>query len=826
MDNLTPTVGRPRGSIWRALQAEVVIWEGQVLLPGGDVDLAARLIATHQRLAFARGGALALEIPRDWLRPAPALLPDGEILFSISPHYGSESEKLKIVVRDGRRSAAHLVSLLTGNGVRPVVPGRPARYDLPRPMPTIGESALRRVTAEPVSTPPAPPPARPASKYVEKWEAAGVLPSISILDMDDFPPISENGGTAQPAQAVSDDDSGPPIRMLPPANTSRPRRDTSWNLEPITALSSRHARANRRNWAIRLSGLVLLLFAVTAFMAGGFPGTGPKVKDRIPAASELIGGNKPSPTVAPIVTPTDTPPARAAEDIHQQTQAPELTAEAIGVGGLTIFTGDVSATATLIPTNTPQPTATDTPTNTPLPTATNVPTHTPQPTATDVPTDTPTATPTPAPTATAITQQAAPAQPSIIEAPIDTATAVPTAINTATAPPEPTAITTPTTPPEPSATATREPTTVPSATTTGTASPTLTVAPTSTGTGAATSTATTTSTPTATPQFPPQAPGVSKDETPKQVVDRGPIRYTLTSAVRGAALPDLGLPVAPWGDWLVLVVDGVNWSDQPTSVAIDSMQLATIAPYDALSPLDTGTGVIAQFLGFDPAYGSGDQITFNPGQSHRFALVFTVQPDTTNYELWIGDTPINLDEALKTARPVVELGPAPGKPDLLSAQVVGVIDGDTIRVTSGGQTAEVSYSGITAPAGDACYAAEAKTANEQLVGGRTILLERQRFNSDGHGSLVRDVWVVQDDGSRILVSAELVAEGAATPSIRSPDSRFAGWLVANRDHATAAGAGLWGVCGGTTANAPVSNVVLLSSGFGARGWSGARRKDD
>jgi endonuclease YncB( thermonuclease family) len=350
---------------------------------------------------------------------------------------------------------------------------------------------------------------------------------------------------------------------------------------------------------------------------------------------------------------------------------------------------------------------------------------------------------------------------------------------------------------------------------------------TTTPTSAPTNTATPTATPSA-PAFPPQAPSVGKEETPQQVVDSGQIRYSLTSAVRGAELPELALPVAPWGDWVVLVVDGVNWSDQPTSVVMDNMQLATIAPFDSLSPLDTGTGAIAQFLGLDPAYGSGDQITFNPGESQRFALVFTVQPEATNFELWIGSTPINLDLALQAANPVVDLGPSPEKPGLLTAEVVGVIDGDSILVKADGETTNVSYNGIKAPVGSECYSAEAKAANKALVSGKTVQLERQRFNTDGHGGLVRDVWVVQDDGSRILVSAELVAEGAATPSIREPDTRFAGWLTANMDHASTAGAGLWGACGAdsTTAAAPNANAVLVSSEFGAWGWTSARWKDE
>jgi endonuclease YncB( thermonuclease family) len=842
MDNLTPAVGRPRGNVWRALQAEVIVWEGQVLLPGGEVDLAARLIVTHQRLAFARGGALALEIPREWLRPAPALLPDGEILFSISPIYGSEPDKLKIIVREGRRPAAHLVSLLTGNGVRPVVSGRPSTFDLPRPMPTVGEMALKRMTAEPISTPPSPPPARPASKHVEKWEAAGVLPSISILDMDDFPPIRENGGDAAATPSTDENDFAAPVRALPAALTSGPRRDTSWNLEPITALTSRHTRAGRRNWAIRLSGLVLLLFAITAFVAGGLPDSANHVTDRIPAASGLIGGNNPSPTSAPRTTPTNTPATKAAADSSVSNRAiptPNKTAEAIGIGGPSMFTINGSETATPQPTNTPVATATDVPTETPTPvpteTATDVPTETPTETPTDVPTETSTTIPTETAIATATEQPTEPPAPVVQEAPTevplatDVPTAVPTAVPTEAPPPTETA----TTPPQPTATVVVAPTSpppptaVPSATLTETALATSTVLP----TASATSTGTNTPSPTATakpPSFPPQAPGVGKDETPKQVVDSGQIRYTLTSVVRGAELPELALPVAPWGDWVVLVVDGMNWSDQPTSVVMNDMQLATTKPVDYLSPLDTGTGAIAQYLGLDPAFGSGDQVTFNPGQNQRFALVFTVDPSATNFELWIGATPINLDEALQTANPVFDLGPSPGKPETLTAQVVSVIDGDTLRVSAKGQITTVSYSGIKAPVGNDCYAAEAKLANEQLVSGRTVLLERQRFNTDGHGGLVRDVWAVQEDGSRILVSAELVAEGAATPSIRRPDSRFAGWLAANMDHAATAGAGLWGACGATTTgdDAASGSAALVSFGRSVRGWSGAFWKGD
>ena len=59
----SPDVARPRGATWRSLQSDGIEWEGQVLLVGGEVDLAARLIITKRRLALVRR-------PRSH-RPAP-----------------------------------------------------------------------------------------------------------------------------------------------------------------------------------------------------------------------------------------------------------------------------------------------------------------------------------------------------------------------------------------------------------------------------------------------------------------------------------------------------------------------------------------------------------------------------------------------------------------------------------------------------------------------------------------------------------------------------------------------------------------------------------
>ena len=64
MQDQAPIVGRPRGNAWRVLQADGIEWEGQVYLIGDEIDLAMRLIVTRKRIAFARGGGIALEVDR------------------------------------------------------------------------------------------------------------------------------------------------------------------------------------------------------------------------------------------------------------------------------------------------------------------------------------------------------------------------------------------------------------------------------------------------------------------------------------------------------------------------------------------------------------------------------------------------------------------------------------------------------------------------------------------------------------------------------------------------------------------------------------------
>jgi len=207
--------------------------------------------------------------------------------------------------------------------------------------------------------------------------------------------------------------------------------------------------------------------------------------------------------------------------------------------------------------------------------------------------------------------------------------------------------------------------------------------------------------------------------------------------------------------------------------------------------LDNGTDVIATLAGFDPAWSNEDAIPVEPGESAEALLLFLLPPGgSDDLTLLVGQTSIDLGPSLALG----EAEPA-AAPDLLEATIVAVLDGSRLTVDLNGQQETVQYLGFQAPTGDACFAAEATTANSALVEGEHVWLERQATDRDADGTLIRDVWIADANGNRALVAARLLETGAGTPAPAPPDTRYQAWLQAASALARTNGAGLWGACG-------------------------------
>ena len=99
------------------------------------------------------------------------------------------------------------------------------------------------------------------------------------------------------------------------------------------------------------------------------------------------------------------------------------------------------------------------------------------------------------------------------------------------------------------------------------------------------------------------------------------------------------------------------------------------------------------------------------------------------------------------------------------AQVVDVIDGDTIDVRLNGQVMRVRYIGVNTPERDEpCYA-DATRANAALVDGQMVTLVKDQSETDRYGRLLRYIYV-----GDVFVDAQLVAQGYAEVVSYPPDN--------------------------------------------------------
>jgi len=121
------------------------------------------------------------------------------------------------------------------------------------------------------------------------------------------------------------------------------------------------------------------------------------------------------------------------------------------------------------------------------------------------------------------------------------------------------------------------------------------------------------------------------------------------------------------------------------------------------------------------------------------------------------------------------------------AEVVNIIDGDTIDVSIGGQTYRLRYIGLDAPERDEPWGSEATAANAQLVAGQTVYLETDVSETDRYDRLLRYVYLA--DGT--FVNAELVRLGWATAKAYPPDTKHQGLLAAREQEARQAQRGIW-----------------------------------
>ena len=168
-----------------------------------------------------------------------------------------------------------------------------------------------------------------------------------------------------------------------------------------------------------------------------------------------------------------------------------------------------------------------------------------------------------------------------------------------------------------------------------------------------------------------------------------------------------------------------------------------------------------------------------------------------------------------TASPTPTQAPAPGtapQGQTVSARVISVTDGDTIRVEIDGSSVPLRYIGMDTPETVSpnepvqWMGPESTAANKALVEGQTVVLERDVSDTDRFDRLLRYVWI-ERGGQWLMVNRELVLLGFAISKAYPPDTKYQSLLNAAQREAHGARVGRWGPTPAPVVT-PIPNIVV------------------
>jgi endonuclease YncB( thermonuclease family)/uncharacterized protein YraI len=209
-------------------------------------------------------------------------------------------------------------------------------------------------------------------------------------------------------------------------------------------------------------------------------------------------------------------------------------------------------------------------------------------------------------------------------------------------------------------------------------------------------------------------------------------------------------------------------------------------------------------------------------ENERWIAAFLVRPvDRDAGPAVVVTTPtpeLQATEPITTPAPIIEeIVPTPtptpdprvlSMPDPASMEegrVVMVVDGDTIIVALGERFHRIQYLATSATEYGQRYYQEATERNRQLVGSRTVYLEKDVSEVDRFGRLLRYVWLPNGK----LVNEILIREGLAMQAAYAPDVKYSDHFDHVQGLAQGEKLGLWG--GGVLISAEAEPLELTTT---------------
>ena len=208
-----------------------------------------------------------------------------------------------------------------------------------------------------------------------------------------------------------------------------------------------------------------------------------------------------------------------------------------------------------------------------------------------------------------------------------------------------------------------------------------------------------------------------------------------------------------------------TWTPEPTLVPIRPTRLTASNPIN--TPLTARVMAEALNVRQGPANDFASIAILNSAQVVEIVGIsengqWYLIKYSPNAEGWIFANMVEVSGDLGTA-PNRQPTPIAGE----QAQLIRVIDGDTIDVRVNGVEQRVRYIGMNTPERDEpCYQ-DARNYNSDLIQGQELTLVKDQSETDQFGRLLRYVYI-----GNFLVNRELVKQGYAEAVLYEPDGRF------------------------------------------------------
>jgi hypothetical protein len=285
--------------------------------------------------------------------------------------------------------------------------------------------------------------------------------------------------------------------------------------------------------------------------------------------------------------------------------------------------------------------------------------------------------------------------------------------------------------------------------------------------------------PTPTPQPEPTASPEQKavlvNGEPAPVVVSDAWRVGVAAAALNTELAGIKLEAKPRKEWLVVILDVTNWSDQNAQLSAEEFSVRIEGREKPINIAPSSTLKVALRLKLAPA-SKDNLIGINAGETVRVVVVYSLPTGSRGLELVHGDVAIALDDIVSVDLRPKELPAPAGPPELVSGQVLSKADANTLNIRIEGETGSERFEllGVEPLNESSCLSKEAEELLDGLAG-ETVFLEEDKALTGG-GTPARYIWLTNDDGTRTLLNQLLIAEGMGQAESIPSAARFGLWL--------------------------------------------------